>query len=117
MQPATPAKILRIYISESDRLGNQPLYEAIVAKCREMKIAGATVLQGHEGYGETGEMHKAHLLKNDRPIAILIVDTAEQIDRLTPAVEQMMETGMMAQSEVKLIRVQKRPAAASGKPM
>ena len=81
-----------------------------------MKIAGATVLRGLEGYGETGEMHKAHFIKNDRPIFLTIVDTPGNIDRLLPAIERMIDTGMMAQSEVKLIRVQKRPAAAGGMP-
>ena len=35
-----------------------PLYEAIVAKCRESQIACATVFRGLEGYGETAEMHR-----------------------------------------------------------
>lgn len=114
MQPSTPAKLLRVHISESDRAGHKPLYEAIVAKCREMKIAGATVFRGLEGYGETGEMHRAHLMRRDQPILISIVDTAENIDRLIPAIEQMMNTGIMAESEVSVIRVQKKRAAPSG---
>lgn len=39
-------------------LSEKPLYEAIVTKCREMKIAGATVLRGLEGYGGSTEMHR-----------------------------------------------------------
>jgi len=46
MPPAQAAKILRIHISEADRLKGKPLYEAIVAKCRELKIAGASVFLG-----------------------------------------------------------------------
>lgn len=111
MQAGTPAKLLRVHISESDRAGRKPLYEAIVAKCREMKIAGATVFRGLEGYGETGEMHRSHLAHNDQPILISIVDTAENIERLMPVIEQMMNTGMMAESDVRIIRVQKKPAA------
>jgi PII-like signaling protein len=102
-----PAKILRIHISESDRHQGKPLYEAIVAKCRELKIAGATVFLGLEGYGETAEMHKAHLVHSDRPIVITIVDTAENIERLVPVVAEMMDTGLIASSEVQIIRVEK----------
>ncbi len=40
MSQAQPGSLLRIHVSESDRLDGKPLYEAIVAKCREMKIAG-----------------------------------------------------------------------------
>ena len=110
MQPAQPADILRIHISEADRHQGKPLYEAIVQKCRELKIAGATVLCGLEGYGETAEMHKARLVRKDRPIVITIVDTAENIGRLIPVVAEMMDTGLMATSAVEMIRIQKRAA-------
>ena len=85
-----------------------------MAKCREMKIAGATVFRGLEGYGETGEMHRAHVVGHDQPILISIVDTAENIARLIPVIEQMMTTGILAESEVHVIRVQKKLAAPGG---
>lgn len=107
MQQARPARLLRIHISESDRYQGQPLYEAIVNKCREMKIAGATVFRGLEGYGGTAEIHKAHVIRHDQPILITIVDTPDSLTRLVSVVEEMMDTGMMAMSEVKVIRVQK----------
>jgi uncharacterized protein len=107
MQPAQPAKILRVHISEADRDHGKPLYEAIVATCRELKIAGVTVFRGLEGYGETAEMHRAHLVHSDRPIVITVVDTAENIQRLIPVLAEMIDTGLMATSEVQMIRVQK----------
>ena len=107
MQPARTARILRIHTSETDRYQGKPLYEAIVAKCRELKIAGATVFRGLEGYGETAEMHRAHLIRHEQPIVIVIVDEAENLERLIPVVEQMMATGVLASSEVAMIRVQK----------
>ena len=114
MQAAQPAEILRIHISESDRYGGKPLYEAIVAKCRELKIAGATAIRGLEGYGETAEMHKSHLVHSNRPITITVVDSAEQIGRLIPVVADMMDTGLMATSAVQMIRIQKTAAAPEG---
>jgi len=111
MQQAQPAEILRIHISESDRYQGKPLYEAIVAKCRELKIAGATVFRGVEGYGETAEIHRGHLVRSDRPILITIVDTAESVGRLIPVVAEMMYTGVMATSPVQMIRLQKRTSS------
>lgn len=101
------AKILRIHISESDCIGDTALYEAIIAKCRELQIAGATVFRGVEGYGETMELHTAHLVRHDQPIVITIVDSAENVDRLVPVVEEMMYTGLIACSSVRSIRVEK----------
>jgi len=112
---AYPAKLLRIHISESDRYQGKPLHEAIVAKCRELKVAGATVFRGLEGYGETAEMHRAHLVRHDQPIIITIVDSGENLATLIPVVENMMDTGLMAVSDVQVVRVQKRATAQYGK--
>ena len=65
-----PDRLLRIHISESDRYQDQPLFEVIIAKCRELKIAGATVFKGLEGYGESAEMHRAHLVRHPLLFAI-----------------------------------------------
>ena len=110
MRQAQPARLLRINISESDRYQGKTLYEAIVGKCREMRIAGVTVLQGIEGYGETAEMHKAHIIHNNRPVLVMVVDTVEHLAQLIPAVEAMMDTGLMSISEVQAIRVQEPEA-------
>jgi len=100
-----------VHVLESHRFQGKPLYEAIVAKCRELKIAGATVIRGLEGYGESAEMHRPHLARHDQPIVISIVDTAGNLDRLIPVVEEMMGTGLMAMSDVRVVRVQKMEPA------
>jgi PII-like signaling protein len=116
MQPDYPAKLLRIHISEADRFQGKPLYEAIVATCRELKIAGATVFRGLEGYGESAEVHKSHLTRHDQPIVISIVDTDDNLRRLVPVVEEMMDTGLMAVSDVRVVRVQKKAPAGESLP-
>lgn len=110
MQASQPAKILRVHISESDRHEGKPLFEAILAKCRELQIAGATVFQGLEGYGESAELHRTHLIGSDPPIVIVVVDTAENVGRLMQTLDGMMDTGVLAVSDVEMVRVQKRSA-------
>jgi uncharacterized protein len=106
------AKLLRLHFGESDRYRGKPLYEAIVDRCKELKIAGATVFRGLEGFGETAEIHRGHLVRRDQPIVVTIVDTPENIARLIPAVEEMMDTGIIAASDVDSIRIE-NPAAES----
>jgi PII-like signaling protein len=115
VQQAYPARLLRIHISEGDRFKGKPLYEAIVAKCRELKIAGATVFRGLEGYGESAEMHRSHLARHDQPILISIVDSADNLSRLVPVVEEMMDTGLIAVSDVQVVRLQKKVSAQEEK--
>ncbi len=107
MPVPTQAKILRLHFSEHDRYRGKPLYEAVVDKCRELHIAGATVYRGLEGYGETAEVHRSHLLTHDLPIVVCIVDSAENIARLLPEVEDMMDKGLIAMSDVEMIRIQR----------
>src|SRR6266478_10036538 len=107
MSLGQPAKLLRVHCSEGDRYKGKPLYEAIVEKCRELKIAGATVFRGLEGYGDTAEIHRSHVLTHDLPIVVQIVDSEENISRLLPVVEDMMDKGLIAISEVNVMRVKK----------
>jgi PII-like signaling protein len=58
------------------------------------------------------QIHRSHLLTHDLPIVVTIVDSAENIDRLAPVVEEMMETGLIAVSDVQIRRIQKNIAAA-----
>jgi PII-like signaling protein len=106
MPEAQTGKILRVHVSEDDQHDGKPLYEAIVQKCREMNIAGATVFKGLEGYGETAEIHRAHLMGHDQPILITIVDSESQMLRLIPVLDEMLDTGLMAVSDVEVIRIQ-----------
>jgi PII-like signaling protein len=102
-----PAKLLRLHFTERDRFEGKPLHEAIVEKCRELKIAGATVFRGLEGYGDTAEIHRSHVMRHDLPIVVQIVDSAENIERLLPVLEAMMDRGLIAISDVSTKRVQK----------
>ncbi len=99
------AKMLRIHFGEDDKWQGKPLYEAIVAKCRELDLAGATVYRGIEGYGASTLIHKAHLLRSsDRPIMVSVVDTEENIGKLLPALDQMVADGLIAMSDVEVIK-------------
>ncbi len=116
MQPSRPAKILRLHFSEHDKYGGKPLYEAIVQKCRELSIAGATVFRGLEGYGESTEIHRHHLLTHDQPIVVTIIDSEENIRRLLPVIEEMMDTGLIAISDVEVARILSGEGTPRGKP-
>jgi uncharacterized protein len=99
------AKLLRIHFGEDDRWHGKPLYEAIVARCRELDIAGATVFRGFEGYGASSLIHKHHFLRSsDRPIMVSVIDTEDKIKTLLPALDEMVDQGLIAMSEVEVIR-------------
>lgn len=63
----SPGKLLSIYIDRSDRCGDHALFEVIVDRCRDMGIAGATVISGLEGFGETAQIRKKHVTHTKNP--------------------------------------------------
>ena len=99
------AKLLRLYVNEQDQYNGMRLYEAIVDRCRELKVAGVTVFRALEGFGETAELHHSHLFKSDQPIIITIVERAEKIRQTIPVLEEMMNSGMIAVTDVEVIYV------------
>ena len=107
MVNAQPAKLIRLHFREGDRYNGELLYEAIVQRCRDLNVSGVTVFRGFEGYGESAEIQRHNLLTQDQPIIVTIVETVENVDRLLPELEEMLDTGMIATSNVEMIRVLK----------
>ena len=100
------ARMLRIHFGEDDKWQNKPLYRAIVEKCKELDIAGATVLRGIEGYGASTLVRRSdHLLfSHDAPIMVSVIDSEEKIQKLLPILDEMVDEGMIAMSEVEVIK-------------
>lgn len=113
MQVPKDSILLRIFLGEDDRYQHQPLYEAIVLKAREMQLAGATVLRGPMGYGQSSRLHTAKILRlsEDLPFVIEIVDSEQQIDSFLPVLDEMMTS---ASGLVTLERVQVLQYGAEG---
>jgi len=112
MKSEFQGSLLRIHFGESDRWQGKPLHEAIVAKCRELGIAGATVFRGIEGYGTSTTIRQPSLwtFSRDAPIMMTIIDTEEQIRRLIPELDAMVQEGLVVVSRVEVIRYSPAPA-------
>ena len=106
MQIPKDAVLLRIFFGEDDRFEQQPLYEAIVLKAREMHLGGATVLRGPMGYGHSSRLHTAKILRLsfDLPIVVEIVDTDAKIKGFLPVLDQMMSSGLVTLEKVQVLQ-------------
>lgn len=100
------AVLLRIFVGEDDKFERKPLYEAIVLKAREMKLAGATVLRGPLGFGHSSHLHTTKILRlsADLPLVIEIVDSPERIDAFLPALDAMMSSGLVTLEKVQVLQ-------------
>lgn len=106
MQVPKDAVALRIYIGESARAGNLPLYEALVLAAREHELAGATVLRGAVGFGRTSVLHTTKILRlsQDLPVVIEIIDAPEKIDAFLPKLDELMGSGLVTLEKVQVRR-------------
>jgi uncharacterized protein len=105
------ARMLRIHFGEDDKWHGKPLHEAIVAKCLELGLAGATVYRGIEGYGGNTRIHRASLwaFSKDAPMMLTVIDREEQIEKLIPHLDLMVEEGLITMSRVEVIRYSRGP--------
>ena len=106
MKKLFQARMLRVHFGESDTWQGKTLYEAIVDKCKEIGMAGAIVYRGIEGYGASTRIRRAGhwTFSKDAPIMLSIIDTQEQIAKLLPHLDKMVEEGLVAISDVEVIR-------------
>ena len=118
MKEQFQARMLRIHFGEDDRWQGKPLHEAIVGKCKELGIAEAIVFRGIEGYGSASRIRRSgHWSRSkDAPIQLSIIDTEEQIGKLIPYLDAMVEEGLVATSSVEVIRYWRAPESAAINP-
>ncbi|HPG41514.1 MAG TPA: DUF190 domain-containing protein [bacterium] len=117
MQIQRDAKLLRIFLGDSDKIGHIPVYEDIVLKARDAGLAGATVFKGVMGFGGTSRvLHTSKVLRlsEDLPIIIEIVDEIEKIEAFLPQLEKIFESAncggliTIEKAEVLTYRVNKK---------
>lgn len=110
MELSGEAKLVRIFIGESDRLEHIPVYEKITLEARKAGLAGATVFKGIMGFGKNSRIHTAKILRlsEDMPMVIEIVDEAEKIEKFLPVLHDLFEKancgGLITLGKIEIIK-------------
>jgi PII-like signaling protein len=108
MHKESTAKLLRIYIGESDKYNGKNLYHYLVEYLRKNNYSGITVLRGIAGFGKASKVHTSNLLElsSDLPIVIEIVDVPDRISWLKKVFEEtnMIGSALITEEDVKIIK-------------
>jgi PII-like signaling protein len=114
MKIEVDAKLVTIFVNSTDQWHGRPLYSAIVQLCQERGIAGATVVRCVEGYGASRQLHTSRLLElsENLPVRIEVVDLPERIDPLLTALGGMIGEGLVAVSNVHIMKYLPDPKPA-----
>jgi PII-like signaling protein len=105
------AQRVTVYLGSSDTWRGRNLAAAIVERCRELGMAGATASRGLMGFGKRSRIHRAHFLglSDDLPERVEIVDRPEQIARLLPVLDEMVGGGLVVVEDVRVLHYQHGP--------
>lgn len=92
--------MLKIYTGEDVIVGDEPLYRTILDEARKLKIAGATVIKGIEGYATEVcgiDRRPVSLFTgvSNLPVLVTIVDTRENLEKLIPFLEKKAEHALV----------------------
>jgi uncharacterized protein len=93
MEMKGEAKLLRIFISSTDKFKHQPVYELIVFMAKQQGLAGATVLKGVMGYGASSAVYSPTNweITEKVPMVVEIVDESEKIEKFTETILPLFE--------------------------
>ena len=100
-----PVKLLLIFVNETDRWHDVPLYHALVHRLRQLDIAGATAHAGILGFGHHKRLHHKGLLgiSDDRPVTVTAVDEEQKLRALLPELREMVREGLILFLDAELI--------------
>ncbi|WP_088187956.1 DUF190 domain-containing protein [Desulfosporosinus sp. FKA] len=100
------ARLLKVYMGESERYKNKPLYQYLVHWFKEKGIGGVTVSRGIEGYGQDKILHTARFLElsSDLPMILEVIDVPEKIDPLIPEVCSIVPKGLVFTADIQVYK-------------
>ena len=99
------AALLRIYTEEARRDWARSLYESIVVKARGVGLAGATVLRGPMGFGQSARIHNANILdlSANLPLVIEIVDAEDKLRAFADEIAGLKDIGLVTLEKVEVL--------------
>lgn len=85
--------LLKIYISATDRVGKNLLYEEIVREARDFGMGGATAFRGILSFGASHSIHSVKMVfpTNQVPVAVEIVDERSKIEAFARKVKKLID--------------------------
>ena len=100
------AALLRIYTDETAQVGDRPLFELLVQRAREARLAGATVLRGRLGYGHSLLLHahRSFDFEEDLPLVVEIVDDEAALRRFAATLGDLHKIGLVTLERVEVLQ-------------
>jgi uncharacterized protein len=103
--PATQKFLLRIFIDKFQKWHHRSTYHEIVERARDEGIAGASVLQGMEGFGQNGRVLQKHFwLPSNEEMIVEIIDDEHKLRSFLESIEPILKDAVVTLQPMRVIR-------------
>ncbi len=103
--PTSAARRITMQLSGRDQAHHRSLVVELLQRARRAGLAGATVFRAQEGYGTSGRLHTTHLLSDDAPLSVVIVDRPERIDTFLAAAADLLNQVVVVAEDVEVVHL------------
>ncbi len=99
-------KVMRIYLDNSDTYEGKPLWQQLLSKIKDEKMAGATVFKAAAGIGAHTQLHTFEIwaLSQKLPIVLEVIEDEEKIQKFLDKYDQMIGEGLVTLCDVEVLR-------------
>src|SRR3954452_18924716 len=106
LSPGT-AQRLTVFVGQGDTWNGRPLYAEIVHRALRAGLAGASVLEGIQGFGSSRRIRSRRLLSvsSGVPLVIVIIDRAEKIRDFLPVLGELLGGGLAVLDPVEVVGI------------
>lgn len=102
-------KILKFFVSNTDVVKHDSVYETITLAAKHYGLAGATVYKGIMGFGSSSMLHpnKFWEINQKIPVVVEIIDEEKQIrgflDSILPWIEKLPKGCLITMQDVEVV--------------
>jgi uncharacterized protein len=89
------ARRLTIMFGSRDHVHHHSLATELLSRARRAHLAGATMVQGVQGQGRSGVVHRQHLFSEDLPLSIVIVDEGSKIAAFVEQIGDLVDEALV----------------------
>lgn len=100
-----PAARATMLFTIRTHVGHRSLTSELLHRARVLKMDGATVFRAAEGYGHSGTVHRSHMVSEDVPIRVIVIDRPDRIASYLRDVDDLLHDVVVIVEDIEVVEV------------
>jgi uncharacterized protein len=97
---------LSIFLSVLDQTRRHSISLELLKRAQKARLSGITIFQGLEGFGASGRIHQTHLLVQDPPLVVVVVETPARIHSfLADVADQLLGDSFVVINDLEVLNI------------